>query len=238
MKKISLVSATYNVVDHLPRLIESLRTQTNQDFEWIVADGGSTDATLDMLAEVEDLNIVLDSRADFGIYDALNRAISMSTGQYYLVLGADDFLYPDAVNLFYQVIKKREADLITTKVNIDGVICSVRHPWPWLYGQFAYVSGHAVGTLINKQLHNKYGMYSSRFPIAADQLFLKRAGDDNVDIVEVDFVAGYFSLAGVSSHDILGSLTEGFRVQLTTGESRFWQLLIFIARLIKNYRRL
>ncbi|MGZ3612114.1 MAG: glycosyltransferase, partial [Ktedonobacteraceae bacterium] len=40
---ISIITATYNAAALLPTLIDSLRVQTDKDFEWIVADGGSTD---------------------------------------------------------------------------------------------------------------------------------------------------------------------------------------------------
>ncbi|MEQ1620720.1 MAG: glycosyltransferase [Methylococcales bacterium] len=235
---ISIITATYNAAEVLPRLISSLRSQTDKDFEWVISDGASTDGTVEIAQSARDLNLVLDSRPDFGIYDALNRAIQLSTGEYYLVLGADDLLYPEAIASFRRLINTSEADLITAQVLADGVINSVRRPWPWLYGQFAYVSSHAVGTLIRKSLHDQFGLYSRRFPIAADQLFLKKVGDNGARILKAHFVAGEFSTQGTSGNDILGTLTEGLRVQLMTGEKRFWQVLIFFLRLLKNYRRL
>ncbi|CCE21765.1 glycosyltransferase [Methylotuvimicrobium alcaliphilum] len=235
---LSIITATYNAASVLPRLIESLRLQTDQDFEWVVADGASSDNTLELLAQVKDLNLAVDSRPDFGIYDALNRAVTMASGKYYLVLGADDRLFPEAVAAFRSAVDDSDVDIITAKVFADGIVHSVRRPWPWLYGQFAYVSSHAVGTAIRKGLHEKFGLYSHRFPMAADQYFLKKVGDSGANIVKADFVAGEFSTEGTSGNDILGALTECFRVQLATGEHRFFQLVIFLARLFKNYRRL
>jgi glycosyltransferase involved in cell wall biosynthesis len=235
---ISIITATYNAAEHLPRLIASMRAQSDQDFEWIVADGASTDATLDLLAAVKDLKLVIDTRRDFGIYDALNRAVGMAHGEYYLVLGADDTLYPETIASFRRVAIHSDADLITARVFAGGRIIGVRRPCPWLYGPFAYVGSHSVGTLIRKRLHKVHGLYSQHYPIAADQFFLKKAGDGGARIIKADFVAGEFSTKGTSGNDVLGSLTEGLRVQLLTGEKRVWQIMIFLARLLKNYRKL
>jgi len=112
---LSIVTATYNAAAHLPALIESLRGQTDKDFEWIIADGGSNDETQVILNAVRDLNILLDSRPDFGIYDALNRAIKLTTADYYLVLGADDYLYPEAVASFRKVLFDSGADIVSAQ---------------------------------------------------------------------------------------------------------------------------
>jgi len=235
---ISVITATYNAARDLPRLVESLQSQTDKKFEWVVADGASNDGTLELLDSINDIDIVVDSQPDFGIYDALNRAIKLSKGNYYLVLGADDILYPDAIALFKESIIHKQVDMVTANVVVNGSVCGVRRPWPWLYGPFSYVSCHAVGTLINKQLHDRYGMYSPKFPIAADQLFLLRAVDGGANIAKANFEAGEFATDGMSGNDVLGTLAEGVRVQILTGRNRLFQLLIFFFRVIKNYRKL
>jgi len=236
--KISIITATYNASSQLPRLIDSLRKQSDKNFEWVVTDGGSTDGTLEVLQQIDDLNLVIDTQPDFGIYDALNRAIGIATGEYYLVLGADDILYENAISLFYQNMDSK-ADLVTALVKIEGRELGVRRPWPWLYGQFAYVSSHAVGTLISKKLHEVHGLYSRHFPIAADQLFLKKVAESKeTKILEVNFVAGEFGTTGTSNQDLLGTFTESLRVQIVSGENKFLQLLLFFLRVIKNYSKI
>lgn len=112
--KISVVTATRNAVKFLPTLIESLRGQTDKDFEWVVADGASSDGTLDLLRSVNDLDIVVTSQSDYGIYDALNRAISASSGTYYIVAGADDSFDFDAIAHFRKAIDQSQADIVTS----------------------------------------------------------------------------------------------------------------------------
>lgn len=237
--QIAVITATYNAVGYLPRLIDSLRSQTFKNFEWIVVDGDSTDGTLDILSHVNGLAITVDSKSDFGIYDALNRGISLSSADYYLVVGADDILNHNSIELFCQIIDNNYPDIVSALVRTDaGYVISSEKKWKWFYAQRAYIGAHAVGTLIKKSLHDTFGLYSKKFPIAADQFFIKTACDSGAQIVYADFVAGVFSTSGVSSLDRAGLLTESFRVQLRTGECKFLQLLLLFARLIKNYKYL
>ena len=52
---ISIITATFNASNQIPGLIDSLRSQSDRDFEWIVVDGSSTDATIDLLEASGDL---------------------------------------------------------------------------------------------------------------------------------------------------------------------------------------
>ena len=237
---LSVVTATYNAVDILPRLIRSLRAQTDLDFEWVVADGASTDETLRLLREAAgDLRIRVDSRPDFGIYDALNRAVKMASGDYYLVVGADDELFPDAVAQYKTACTSTGADLITARVEVNGRAYGVRkRRWEWLHGPFAHVSAHAVGLALRRNLHQRFGWYSRKFPIAADQWFILKVVRNHCLVAECDFVAGRFYLDGTSGADVLGTLIEGFRVRVMAGHALWLQSLLLFARLIKNRRQI
>lgn len=93
----TIITATYNAAATLPRLLESLSSQTCRDFVWIVQDGASTDATLTVIEAWKDRlpAISLQSVPDNGIYDAWNKALDRTEGQlarWVLFLGADDAL--------------------------------------------------------------------------------------------------------------------------------------------------
>ena len=82
-RKVSIITAVYNAENHILNLINSLRQQIDKNFEWVVVDGLSTDSTVKILKNIDDLNITIISEADFGIYDALNKGIKACTGEYY-----------------------------------------------------------------------------------------------------------------------------------------------------------
>lgn len=236
---ITVITATYNASALLSGLIESMVVQTDQDFEWVVADGGSTDETLEMLERAKSRlkNVIIDSRPDKGIYDALNRAVTRSKGDYYIVVGADDTLLPDAVRQYRKVCAETNADFVSAKViSNDGMARGVRtQAWEWLYGAFAYVSGHAVGLAIRRSLHDQWGLYSPKFAIAADQHFILCAIHGGAKVARTDFTAGRFeAIEGTSGQDAVSTLLESYRVQIELGGSFWLQTLLLCIRLIRN----
>lgn len=230
--KISVITATYNAMAHLPVLVESLRGQTDKYFEWVVADGASTDGTVEYLKSIVDLNVKVISQEDFGIYDALNRGIKACSGEFYLVMGADDILYANAIQTFRSGINKN-VDIVTATIDFGDYVSKPRRRMSWLYGQFSFVSGHAVGSLFRKSLHDVYGYYSKRFPIAADQHFILKAVKGGAKVKFLDEVLGKHELLGVSACDSLGTITEWYRVQVDVGFNRYIQTLLVLLRIIK-----
>lgn len=233
--KISVVTVTFNAVARLSALIDTLRAQTDRNFEWVVVDGGSTDGTVDLIKGADDVVGKWVSEPDFGIYHAINKALSMASGDYYLVVGSDDRLHPHAIRRYREVIAESAADIITACIKVDESIVKPGRRPAWLHAQAAYVSGHSVGALIRTRLHSRFGYYSRRFPIAADQYFLKKALGGGASLAVSDFVAGEYSSQGLSGVDVLGTLCEIYRVQMETEKSPLLQTLIFMLRLLKNF---
>ena len=234
---ISIITATYNAENDLPVLMNSLRQQTDRSFEWIVIDGASTDSTVGILRDSSDVVTKWISEPDFGIYEALNKGLKLASGEYYLVIGSDDTLEPDAIANFGNAAIMSQADVITASVVVGDEITKVCGGPAWLTGQFAYVAAHSVGTLFRRDLHKHFGLYSKKYPIAADAHFIKRVCQGGASIFHADFVACSFGRNGVSSIDVAGALSESFRVQLET-EQKLPQVLLHILRLLKNIRRL
>jgi glycosyltransferase involved in cell wall biosynthesis len=172
---ISVITVTCNAVNFFPMLVGSLRVQTDRDFEWIVVDGASADGTVELIKSADDVVTHWISEPDFGIYHAMNKALQLATGEYYLVMGADDRLYPDAIAQYRHYACQSKADIITALIMRDGKIERRKPCRPWLYAHHAYVSEHSVGSLIRKSLHQKFGFYSKRYSVGADLLFLKKA---------------------------------------------------------------
>lgn len=234
---ISVITAVYNGAKHLPILIDSLRNQTDADFEWVVADGASTDNTLVLLNNVDDLNMIVSSFNDFGVYDGLNRAINKASGLYYLVCGADDYLNKDAIYNYKQAINSSNADIITAKYIVNKKVKGVKHS-VWLYGINSIISSHSIGSVFKRSLHDKYGYYSKYYPICADKLFVEKVYMSGASIQKCNFVAGIYSGFGLSSINTAKTLSEGFCVSLELGRNKLIQIILFFMRIIKNFNYL
>lgn len=86
----SIITVVYNDVAGLALTTTSIASQVFSDFEWIVIDGGSTDGTVEFLAQCDQASLCWVSEKDKGIYDAMNKGISRSTGEYLVFLNAGD----------------------------------------------------------------------------------------------------------------------------------------------------
>ncbi|NRQ42225.1 glycosyltransferase [Rheinheimera sp. YQF-2] len=234
--KISIITATYNSAACLPNLISSLKAQTHKDFDWVVVDGGSTDGTRDLLEESKvGLNVKFISEPDFGIYDALNKGIKLLSSDYYLVVGSDDVLSPNCIEQYSKAIKEhKEVDFVTGNVKYGNRTLTVKSASSAISGAWSFVTCHSVGLVVRRSLHEQFGYYSRYFPIAADQLFIKKAVLGGAKVKTLNFIAGEFGQDGLSSSNVLGHITETFRVQYETERFKTLQIMLFVMRLVKN----
>ena len=92
--KISIITATYNSEATIADTINSVLSQDYSDIEYLVIDGGSSDATLDIVkanASRFGGRLRWISENDHGIYDAMNKGIRMATGDIVGILNSDDY---------------------------------------------------------------------------------------------------------------------------------------------------
>lgn len=90
--KITIATVCYNAEKVIEESVISVVNQTCRNLEYIVVDGGSSDGTLDILNRYKDRITLIVSEPDNGIYDAMNKAMGLASGDFLLFLGADDHL--------------------------------------------------------------------------------------------------------------------------------------------------
>ena len=93
--KFSVITVTYNAAAVLEDTIQSVITQTYHHVEYIIVDGGSTDGTLDIVAQYRDRIATIVSEPDKGLYDAMNKGMRLATGDYLCFLNAGDSFHED-----------------------------------------------------------------------------------------------------------------------------------------------
>lgn len=97
---LSIVTVCYNAQEVIVPTLESIRSQTVCNFEYIVVDGSSTDDTLKILEKYEGIINVLISEPDLGIYDAMNKGQRLAKGKFIWFINAGDSIpSPDATGL-------------------------------------------------------------------------------------------------------------------------------------------
>lgn len=93
MLKLSVITVTYNAEKTLERTLKSVRNQTYPHMEHVVVDGKSKDGTVELIREYDNEKLKWVSEPDKGLYDAMNKAAAMVSGDYLCFLNAGDTFF-------------------------------------------------------------------------------------------------------------------------------------------------
>lgn len=117
----TIITATRNAASTLPHLLDSLAGQTCRDFELILQDGASSDATLSLAESYRERLPALSavSEPDSGVYDAWNKALPRVQGKWVLFLGADDV--PVGSDVLERCKASLEAAAASVRYAVGGV---------------------------------------------------------------------------------------------------------------------
>jgi len=118
MKKVSIVTPSFNQAEYLARTIESVLSQ-DVDLEYIIMDGGSTDGSLDILKKYESkANIFIGK--DKGQSDAISKGFSVATGDILAWLNSDDMYLPGTLSKVISAFKRGEEFIYSHVLIVDS----------------------------------------------------------------------------------------------------------------------
>ena len=139
---ITVFTSTYNRANLLPRLYESLREQTNKNFEWLIVDDGSTDETEDLINNYKKENtmsIWYYSQKNAGKHIAINKGLDEANGKYFFIVDSDDYLTNDSIQKIFEWFENVD-------YNIAGVVgrkCSAKlDRIGSSFPKFTFISNH------------------------------------------------------------------------------------------------
>lgn len=232
---VSIVVATLNACASVESCIDSVLGQPTDDWELLVADGGSTDGTLEVLERHANRIAWLESRQDRGIYDAWNRALAHCRGRYVMFLGADDQLASaDVLARLRSAIGTGDPDLVTSHGVLvrDGAAVSgkIGKAYDWRAIGRRMVVCHP-GLLHSRRLFEVHGPFDASLRIVGDFEFLLRLPKDTTT-VHADAVSVLIGDGGVSRRKVRARLRE--QRQVLARHPRFGPLqswLIWLDRL-------
>lgn len=94
---VSVLIPTYNAGDYLRPAVISIINQTYRSLEIIVIDDGSTDNSINSIEDIQDHRLQILRKENGGKPSALNLALGMIKGQFWMIQDADDLSYPERV---------------------------------------------------------------------------------------------------------------------------------------------
>jgi len=230
----SIVTVCLDAEAHITSALDSVLGQTFDDYEYVIADGGSTDGTLDILRAYEPRfggRMKWLSEPDEGLYDAMNRALGRVRGGYVGFLGADDRLLPGALEVVARVVGAvPRPDIVgggTRVVGEDGSWdeAPVRED---RRGLPVRIPASHQSTFVRREALEAVGGFDLRFGIAADyDLYLSLIEGGRSETLVGD-VLSEFRLGGVSSRSALATAREYRDVRVSHGADRLVEELVML----------
>jgi len=212
---LSIVVPTYNSVLTIAETLESIVNQTYPNLEVLVVDGLSNDNTCEVVNNFMLKNnfIKLISEKDTGVYDAMNKGLKLSKGDFLYFMGSDDVFYNNAI--------------------VDKILTKENRVYDFIYGNVKFKKSKEIHSgessllkLIEDQISichqaifysrstfDTIGFYDLKYFIHADYDFNIRCfKNENIKIKFVDCIVAIFNEAGLSG---LNSNADGFHTDLT-----------------------
>ena len=193
--KISIITVVKNSSKTIEKTIQSLLSQKYNNLEYLVIDGKSTDGTLEILDKYKKNISLLISENDKGIWDAMNKGISLAKGDIIGFLNADDTYTENSLNIVNDYFNKNKIDFLFGSVEKYKLMHGYK-PWK-IKWSFGFYTSHSVGFFIKTKKHREVGYYNTKF-LSADLDFFYRM------IVE-------YKLKGIGTkkNEILGKFNKG-----------------------------
>jgi glycosyltransferase involved in cell wall biosynthesis len=204
---VSIVTVVLNGEDHLESAISSVLGQDYPNIEYIVIDGGSTDATPQIISKWRDRITVYVSEPDRGMYDGMNKGIRMASGAIVGLLNADDFYASERV--VSEVVSEFQlrgvdsvfADLVIVDPNDSNKVLRYYDSSYFRPDRFAYGWMPAHPTFfVKRECYQMFGFFKTDYQIAADyELLVRFLARQNITYSYLDKVTVRMRKGGVST---------------------------------------
>ncbi|MDC0481628.1 glycosyltransferase [Candidatus Pelagibacter sp.] len=171
---ISVITVVLNGERYLEEAILSVIKQTHKNVEYIIIDGGSTDGTLDIIRKYDDRIDFWISEKDNGLYNAMNKGINLSNGDFIGFVGSDDFLYPNTLEKIAKASTKASIDFTVGPVDIIKVNGKLKEkililPRFLENNRFVFdMATHHLSFYVSRKIINKIGIFDESFNIRSD----------------------------------------------------------------------
>jgi glycosyltransferase involved in cell wall biosynthesis len=237
---LSIITVCYNDGLNLEKTVKSIRGQHLSDLQSIVVDGGSSDNTSDVIKA--NLDVITDwvSEKDNGIYDAMNKGLTMAKGKYILFLNAGDLFHSQEVLTRVKYLARDEDILYgnSVVVNEDGSPKSDYHkitPTNLTWRDFRY------GMVVNHQAifakKSIAASYDLQYKISSDIDWAIRTVKQANKIKNLQMIVCDFQAGGISSQKRMLALRERWKIL----QNHFGIIQTFLSHssiVIQNLKRL
>ena len=244
MSFFSIIIPCFNSSAHVGNTIMSVLKQSFNNFEILIIDGNSSDYTIELVKSFKDLRIRVISEPDEGVYDAMNKGIAQSRGEWLLFLGSDDrFHNNDVLEKVAEFLKGSSKSVVYGDAEVEGDVS-------WAKGEKIYGGKFSLYRLLRRNICHQAIFYKREFlkknnlsynfsyPVSADWDLNIRAWL----IQHFQYYPGiisYFKAGGISS----GGRDDGFQQSIPTLYKKYYnnpytnpvsRFLFGVYRMVRN----
>lgn len=194
---ISIITVVYNGIEHLERTIQSIIRQDCTNIEYIIIDGKSTDGTIDILKKYGDNISWWISEPDHGLYNAMNKGLTLAKGDYIMFLNSDDWLEDSALAKVSGIMSKNPGhDVYHGYFLIDDKNQKTRRGHGILPTS---IPAYQPASFVRRTILNDRQWFDEKYKIAADFKFFKSLQLAGNSFFKIDALITKFSVGGASS---------------------------------------
>lgn len=238
----SIITVVRNGERSIEKTIKSIRNQKFKNFEHILIDGKSTDKTLEKVYRYKKYFSKIISEKDKGIYDAFNKGMKLSNGEFICIVNCGDTLRKNALKIIFKYLSIHN--------NLDFIFGSVKKHWGVVYGyrpkkisySWGFYSSHSTGFFIRKSSAKKVGLYNLKYKYHADYDFFYRAIVKKKLIgmsTKKNEIVGDFERGGFSSRTPYRKMFyEELLIRYNNNQNIFLILLIAIYKTFKHFKKI
>lgn len=210
--KFTIITSVLNGKETIEDAICSVISQTFQDFEYIVIDGGSTDGTLSIIERYSEKIDVFISEKDKGLYYAFNKGIALASGEYIGILNSDDTYNRNALEVVRSTLEGKE---VGDCVVYGGMRVLDKEPQEIFHSHENLRSAMIChpATFVKASTYKNLGNFNTKFQVAGDYDFIARCYMQGAQFIPINQSLVNYRPGGFSSTHRNVSIRETIRIQ-------------------------
>lgn len=220
---VTVITVVFNGEKHIEQTIKSVLIQDYENIEYIIIDGKSVDKTVDLIKKYEPYVDYWVSEPDQGLYNAMNKGISLSQGQIIGIINVGDWYESDAIRKSVEVLQEEKlkfsygtANLVKEDGSKLGMVLPIeRRIQSRIYMETPFA--HPT-VFIKKNVFQKLGLFDTRYKMAADHELWLRMYTQNYKGVNTHQIIANIRPSGVSSN--LDCIRESRDIAIKYGKNR------------------
>jgi len=233
--KISVITVCYNSVATIRDTIKSVLEQDYSNIEYIIIDGGSKDGTLEIINEYKNKIAKIISEPDKGIYDAMNKGIYVSTGDYVGTLNSDDiFSHSKVLSDVARLLENTEFDavygdlILVDRENTSKIVRRFPSKYfkKWKI-RFGFMLPHPT-FYARRNLFDELGYYKLNYRVSADFELITRFLKRGITTTRISDVMVKMRQGGISSNGFWWRIHQNFEIVRACKENGIYTNIFLI----------